>query len=111
MKYRLTPQPQDNVTAPSLAGVSVALRICPSVLVPDLTGNEKGACYRPPTIDTDNPLVLFRLCYMTRLFPICTDIVTPPILMVVFIILALIDRFTTKRTNAIRLPNHHPSLS
>ena len=39
-KYRLTPQPHDNVTTPSLTGISVGLRNCLSVLVPDLT--ERG---------------------------------------------------------------------
>ena len=64
---------------------------------------------QPPIVDADNPLVLFRLSYVTRLFPICTDIVTPPILMVVFIIVALIDRFTTERTSPLRLLRHlHP---
>jgi len=47
MKYRLTPQPQDNGTTPRLIGISVALRISPSVLVPDLTGIEKGAYCSP----------------------------------------------------------------
>ena len=37
VKYRLTPQPHDNVTTPSLTGISVGLRNCLSVLVPDLT--------------------------------------------------------------------------
>ena len=40
VKYRLTPQPHDNVTTPSLTGISVELRNCLSVLVPDLT--ERG---------------------------------------------------------------------
>jgi hypothetical protein len=40
MKYRLTPQPQDNVTTLGLASVSVTLRNCLSVLVPDL--KERG---------------------------------------------------------------------
>jgi hypothetical protein len=45
---------------------------------------------------------------MTRLFPICTDIVTPLILMVVLIIVAQIDRFTTKRTSSLRRLLLHP---
>jgi len=81
----------------------------------EFQGKEKGACYSPhigiDNLCNDNPSVLFRLGYMTRLFPICTDIVTPPTFVVVFVIVSLIDRFTTKRTNALRLLNHHPSLS
>jgi hypothetical protein len=50
--------------------------------------------------------VLFRLGYMTRLFPICTDIVKPPILMLMFIMVALIDRFTTERASSLRLLGH-----
>ena len=63
----------------------------------------EGGLLQPPIVDTDNSLVPFQLCHVARLFPIRTDMVTPPVLTVVFIMLAQIDRFTTKRTNALRL--------
>ena len=43
MKYRLTPQPQVKDTTPRVASISVGLRIFPSVLVRNLTEEEKGA--------------------------------------------------------------------
>jgi len=58
-------QPQANGTTPRLTGVSVAVRISPSVLVPDLTGKEKGASIQPPCGKQWRPRVTFPALCLT----------------------------------------------
>ena len=79
MKYRLTPQPQDNGTTPRLIGISVALRIPPSVLVPDLTGIEKGA-YCSPLEHEKHRVAFPTLCptLFTLRLPGTLQLVRPP---------------------------------